>query len=135
MIYLVTVTFSWCFKVHFGFLSLKCKRWIISVVFVVVYFVTVTFSRCFKFHFGFLSLKCKSWNISLVFCCGLPCHCYILLMFQSSCCFFSSWNIYIDFSNHETANKRTKNILFYLIKKNNDQHSHSILFLISKISM
>ena len=33
MVYLVTLTFSWFFKVHFGFLSLKCKSGIISVVF------------------------------------------------------------------------------------------------------
>jgi hypothetical protein len=28
-------------------------------------------------------LNCKSWNISVLFCRGLPCHCYILSMFQS----------------------------------------------------
>ena len=33
MVYRDTVTFSWFFKVHFGFLSLKCKTWNISVVF------------------------------------------------------------------------------------------------------
>ena len=49
-----------------------------------LYLVTVTFSWFFKVHFGFLSLKCKSWNISVVFCRGLPCHNYILLIFQSS---------------------------------------------------
>ena len=37
-----------------------------------------------KFIFGFLSLKCKNWNISVMFCRGLPCHSYILLIFQSS---------------------------------------------------
>ena len=51
---------------------------------VVVYLVTVTFSWFFKVHFEFLSLKCKSWNISVVFCRGLPCHSYILLIFQRS---------------------------------------------------
>ena len=49
-----------------------------------VYLVTLTFSWFFKVHFGFLSLKCKSWNISVLFCRGLPCHSYILLIFQSS---------------------------------------------------
>ena len=84
MVYHVTVTFSWCLKVHFGSFSLKCKSCIISIVFVIVYLVIVTFSWFFKVHFEFLSLKCKSWNISVVFCRGLPSHSYILLIFQSS---------------------------------------------------
>ena len=49
-----------------------------------LYLVTVTFSWFFKVHFEFLPWKCQNWNISVVFCRGLPCHSYILLIFQSS---------------------------------------------------
>jgi hypothetical protein len=42
-------------------------------------------------------LKCKSWNISVVFCRGLPCHCYILKMFQSSfLILFFVWNARVE---------------------------------------
>jgi hypothetical protein len=85
MVYLVTVTFSWFFKDHFGFLSLKCKSW--------KYFSSVllwfTFSLLHSLDFSKFILKIFRWNvrvgnISIVFCRGLPCHCYILLIFQSS---------------------------------------------------
>ena len=67
-------------------LIFQSSLWIsfVEMCFVVLYLVTVTFSWFSKVHFGFLSLKCKSWNISVVFCCALPCHSYILLIFQSS---------------------------------------------------
>ena len=102
MVYLINVTLSWCFKVHFRFFLFKCKSWNISEVFCPGFHVTVTFSWCFKVHFEFLSLKCKSWVISVVFSHGLPCHCYILLLFQSSFWIFyslkcKSWNISVVF--------------------------------------
>jgi hypothetical protein len=82
--YLVTVIFYWFFKVHLGFLLLKWKSGIISVVFCRSFPCHSYIPLIFQSSFGFLSLNCKSWNISVVFCCGLLCHTYILTIFQSS---------------------------------------------------
>jgi hypothetical protein len=111
MVYLVTLTFSWFSKVHFGFFSLKCKSWSISVVFCCGLpcqsYILFVFQSSFWISFVEMqeleyfssvlswftvshlnsldvSLKCESWNISVVFCCGLRCQSYILLIFQSS---------------------------------------------------
>ena len=105
------------FQSLFGFLSLKCKSWIISVVFcrglpchsyillnfqssfwisfievqelnyfssVLSWFTLSLLHSLDVSKFIFFLFKCKSWNISVVFCHGLPCHSYILLIFQSS---------------------------------------------------
>ena len=109
MVYFVTATFSWFFKVHFEMQELEYFSSFLSWFtlsqlhsldfskFILDFYILLIFQSLFWISF----VKCKRWNISVVFCCGLPYHNYILLIFQTSFWIsfvkYKSWNISIVF--------------------------------------
>jgi hypothetical protein len=94
-------TVSWLHPVYVSKFILEFFHWnvrlgIFSSV-VSSFTLSVTFCCCFKAHFGIFSLRCKTWNIFVVFFFrGLSCHCYNLLIFQSS-----FWIIFVEMSHLE----------------------------------